>query len=386
MLTEKIATTTPPPETGAIEILDDGPGGQRGLMLRVTPAGARTYAVRYSIAGRRRRKALGRVGEITLRRARTMAAEILAAAATGADPDRANRVELQDLFEGPYADVLRRRLARPDTDLAIWRNHLRDGLLYLTPDQFSRRRYHEMVDRWTAAGLGANAQRSAHRVLVAFWRWLIEREYADAIPFPSAPPAPRRHRERVPSLDEVRAIWGWALTAGLTGDVVRLLILTGLRKMEAQRLTWAEVEGDRLMIDAERMKGRRAHVVPLSAEAQALIDMRRSVCASWSAYVFAAPRTRRRMDDRPMNSNVQERLRASGVAPGVVVHDLRKALVTELGNRGVPPHVLRGILAHAQSDVVGSTVGSVYIRSDFLPERRAALEQWAALVTGEGER
>ena len=63
MLTEKIARETPPPASGVAEILDDGPGGQRGLMLRITaggvrpepPPGATMYATgparRYAVPG-----------------------------------------------------------------------------------------------------------------------------------------------------------------------------------------------------------------------------------------------------------------------------------------------------------------------------------------------
>jgi hypothetical protein len=48
----------------------------------------------------------------------------------------------------------------------------------------------------------------------------------------------------------------------------------------------------------------------------------------------------------------------------------------------VPPHVAEAVLVH----VVGSQIARIYNVSDFLDERRAALEKWAAHVlalTGE---
>jgi integrase len=57
------------------------------------------------------------------------------------------------------------------------------------------------------------------------------------------------------------------------GHIVRLLILTGQRKTEIGDLRWSEVDLDRgQMVLAEvRTKNARAHVVPLSDQACAII-------------------------------------------------------------------------------------------------------------------
>lgn len=61
-------------------------GGLRGLALQVAPGGARTWVLRFSIAGKREDMALGGFPEITLAGAREKAREALAKADQGIDP------------------------------------------------------------------------------------------------------------------------------------------------------------------------------------------------------------------------------------------------------------------------------------------------------------
>ncbi len=54
---------------------------------------------------------------------------------------------------------------------------------------------------------------------------------------------------------------------------LRFLIMTAARSAEVREMTWAEIdhEGARWLVPASRMKSRKAHVVPLSAAALALL-------------------------------------------------------------------------------------------------------------------
>jgi hypothetical protein len=58
--------------------------------------------------------------------------------------------------------------------------------------------------------------------------------------------------------------------------------------------------------------------------------------------------------------------------------------VTWLAGAGFAPHVCDRLLNHVSGTISG--VAAVYQRSEFLPERKAALEAWAAhlLACGEG--
>lgn len=73
--------------------------------------------------------------------------------------------------------------------------------------------------------------------------------------------------------DEMRAIWiACDEMAYPYGPLIRLMTLTGQREHEIADATWRELDLDNGLwtIPASRMKGKRAHVVPLADEAGAI--------------------------------------------------------------------------------------------------------------------
>lgn len=67
-------------------------------------------------------------------------------------------------------------------------------------------------------------------------------------------------------------------------------------------------------------------------------------------------------------------LRAATVAD-LRMHDLRRTVATRCAEAGVPGLVVASLLGH-RLPLPGAT--AVYLRHDYLAERRAALEAWAA--------
>ncbi len=63
-----------------------------------------------------------------------------------------------------------------------------------------------------------------------------------------------------------------------------------------------------------------------------------------------------------------------------VIHDLRRTVASNMARLGVRIEVADKILNHV-SGKLGGIVG-VYQKYEFLPERQAALDQWAAFVEG----
>ena len=85
---------------------------------------------------------------------------------------------------------------------------------------------------------------------------------------------PKRNRRL--NDDELFAFW--RATGRMkypTGPVYRMLLLTGLRLNEAAQLSWPEVQGDIIVIPAERMKAKDGkaveHLVPITAAIQEVI-------------------------------------------------------------------------------------------------------------------
>jgi integrase len=68
--------------------------------------------------------------------------------------------------------------------------------------------------------------------------------------------------------------------------------------------------------------------------------------------------------------------------PGWRFHDFRRTAVTWLAGAGFPPHVADKLLNHVTGSIQG--VAAIYQRGEFLAERKAALEAWAAHVVACG--
>ena len=80
-----------------------------------------------------------------------------------------------------------------------------------------------------------------------------------------------RMRSRVLTDDELRAIWT-ADIAQPWGAFVRFLLLTALRRNEAARAKWSEIQNGALVIPAARYKTKVEMRFPLSRAAAALLD------------------------------------------------------------------------------------------------------------------
>ena len=71
---------------------------------------------------------------------------------------------------------------------------------------------------------------------------------------------------------EIGAVWASALVLGSFGGLLRLGLLTGLRRSELSGLKWSDIRDDRILIAAERAKTGHEHEVPLTAAMRAVLD------------------------------------------------------------------------------------------------------------------
>jgi integrase len=223
----------------------------------------------------------------------------------------------------------------------------------------------------------------------------VERDLIPASPFPHLkPPSREDSNERVLSSDEL-----WALQKALDqmptsgSDVVRLLLLTGVRRamaLGARREEFLELDGldPRWVIPGGfhgRSKSKRAHVVPLSRPAVRLVLERMKAVEGPLLFPPGKARNGRRAvsTTKSWRSQYVEFLRArvdrilveagAKAAPRWTLHDLRRTTRTHMReDLDVPHDVAELILGHVRAGVHG-----IYDRSQLLKERRAALVKWA---------
>src|SRR5262249_25772675 len=151
-----------------------------------------------------------------------------------------------------------------------------------------------------------------------FFNWLAARDVIAASPCAGVPlPSKETPRDRVLNDEELRRLWlACEAIGGPAGACIKLLVLTSQRRREIANLLWSEIAGDVLALPAGRMKGRTAHVVPLSTQAAAIIAAMPRV----GDYVFGhAPIGHFDRIKRALDSHM-------GKTPRWVTHDIRRSV------------------------------------------------------------
>ena len=158
-------------------------------------------------------------------------------------------------------------------------------------------------------------------------------------------------------------------------DIIRLLLLTGCRKSEIQKLKWSEVDGEALRLE-------RAKTGPRTVW---LSDLARAILArqprNGSAWVFPSPAD----PARPRNSDnmrTWELARENAGIEDVRIHDLRHTVASQAVARGVALSTVARMLGHADPRM---TLRYAHVRD---PEVEAAAERVgktieAAMASGE---
>jgi integrase len=154
---------------------------------------------------------------------------------------------------------------------------------------------------------------------------------------------------------------------------LEVIVLTAVRLSEAIYARWGEVDlGSKTWtIPAERMKRRKAHVVPLSDRVLAIFTELRSQRGDPADTDFVFPG---RFADKPISDNSIDRLRVRLTAGRATTHGFRAAFRTWAAERtSFPEAVCEQALAHA---VKGSVIRA-YQRSSLLDKRVLLMAKWA---------
>ncbi|MBI5862777.1 MAG: tyrosine-type recombinase/integrase [Rhodocyclales bacterium] len=155
-----------------------------------------------------------------------------------------------------------------------------------------------------------------------------------------------------------------------TMHALQLLALTFVRTNELIGAEWSEFNQEAALwvIPAARMKMKSEHIVPLSAQALAILS-ELQVLAGRSRFVFPG-----RNRDKPISNNTMlfalYRLGYKGKMTG---HGFRAVASTMLNEQGYRPDVIERQLAHCERD----EVRGAYNRAEYLAERVKMMQQWA---------
>ncbi len=369
-------------------------GAVAGLALQVQPSGARSWVLRFSVAGKRREMGLGGFPDVTLADARRRAREEREKADTGIDPIAERKAA---------ANILRAELAKALTFKSA-------ALAYIEAHEPSWRNA-KHGEQWrntlestypTIGGLQVRDVALPHvlAVLQPIWRtktetasrlrgriesvldWATARGYREGLNparwkghLDHLLPSPRRimktgHHAAL-SVGEVGAFMQRLQAQQGTGArALEFVILTAARSGEARGAKWAEIDLDAMTwtVPAERMKAHKEHRVPLSGAAVKLLrSLPRIVDTD---LVFPAPRGGQ-LSDMSLVA-VTRRMEVEAVP-----HGFRSTFRDWCSERtNYPREVAEMALAHA----IGNAVEAAYRRGDLFEKRRLMMDDWAKFL------
>jgi integrase len=134
----------------------------------------------------------------------------------------------------------------------------------------------------------------------------------------------------------------------MTADAMKLLLLTGMRKMELFSLRWSEVDLDRRQVRLLHTKNGRTRIVVLNSTALGLMIRIRAEVAPDSPWVFPSRTGAGHLIDirKPM-LRAMARAGITDLRP----HDLRRSFASLAVNAGVDLYQIKDLLGHSNVTV-----------------------------------
>lgn len=436
-LTDKFLASVQAKDGERLEIFDQHRKAA-GLMLRVTDAGVKTWAVRYRTTdGRQRRYGLGRYPAVSLADARERARVALADASNGKDPQdarRRDRIEaraqplksMKDLSSAYFLACElgewkpRKKIKRASTlseERGLWRRHIARPLDDLRVEEVTAAAIKKLLRGLVAKGHGTTSNRVRALLRQVFNFAIGEKRVAMNPLADVAAMGTEKARERVISDVDLRAMWaGFGDASTLhkpavgkadpvrvyvsepVGIALKICALTLCRRAEVAGMRVDELDLDHAgwTIPADRTKAGRAQFVPLSPAAVSLIGRAIELANlgrdSPAEHVFPTPRDREAPISPGALSHVFRDVRIALTLSDLRVHDLRRTGASIMASErlGVSPFLIGRLLNHS-SETGGAAAVTLahYAVHDYAREKRAALETWEALlleIVGERQR
>lgn len=397
-LTAKSVEAAKPDANKRREIPD---AGLSGLYLVIQPSGKKAWALRYRFAKKTAKLTLGRWPVMGLADARAAAADAIGKIEVGQNPaaekkaTKAAKLEAQlserDLVKTLLTQFRKRHLSKLKSGDHAWQ-FLERFVLPAWGDRdihiIAKRDVIDLIDEIADSGRTT----TANRVLAhtrKFLNWCVERDVLAASPATGVkPPAKEESRDRFLSDDEIRWFWKACDRVGQPwGPMAKLLLLTGQRLNEVAQMTYAEVVGDVWRLSSGRTKNGRAHDVPLSDAASAVLGDVERIRGS-AGYVFTTTgqsavqgfHKGKAHIAGAMETIAREETGQAVDIPHWGFHDLRRTAATGMARLGTPVRVTEAVLNHISG--TGGGIVAVYQLHDYAGEKGEALQAWGRFVLG----
>jgi integrase len=363
-LTKTAIEKLTPPGEGQIFHRDDK---RKGLAVRITAGGTKSFVLEKLVGRRVRRMTLGRCNEISVEKAWQIAQKHLGEIAAGLDPveERKRKEAISVTLDQAFREYLEQRkdlkpktVADYERIVSVAFADLRNRPLAGITRETVARRFARLRDEHGPAW--ANL---CMRLLRAIFNFAAGKYADDAgrSPFPANPVKVLSETKAWAKIDRRRSVihphelanWYLAvqnLSNGTVHDYLLLLIFTGLRRREAAKLRWQDVDLKGRTLTIVNTKNGQPHTLPLPDFVHSLLVSRRQSVEG----EFVFPGRLSGYLESPKKSK-QKVIDASGVR--FTLHDLRRTFITVAESLDIPAYALKRLVNHAD----GSDVTAGYI-------------------------
>lgn len=370
-------------------VLDDG----NGLRLFINEHGHKRWTCRITVAGRRVTRGLGPYPDVSLDEARQKAEDMRRAARAGKDLTVVVKAEqtratftFRQAFERYFEEVKRPTL-KQGRFIGEWHRSLN---AYVMPAIGDR----AIADITPAEIIGLmqpiwhtkreTASRILQRVTAVFKSAIVRGDRLLANPCDGVreelgkgrPPVQHYAAlpwSAVPAF--VRDVESWPRITPASRLALLFIVYTVCRSGEVRGARWPEINlnAGEWTVPADRMKMKRAHVVPLSTGAIAILERTRPLLRPDSDLVF--PST---VGSALSDNTLSKLLRDARI--DATPHGFRTSFKVWASENGIRDEVSEAVLAHGDPD----RVRAAYRRTSFLDDRRLAMQAWADYVGEKG--
>jgi len=380
---------------------DEGTDAARGLAILTSPTGTKSYRCVFYFPGSAKPywMHLGRVGEMSLAKARARTREARWRAREGEDP-RADASVHSDSFRAAVESFTRHESVGRRLNRSAQQSQ---SVVFFNCPQWLNRPIATIRSReiehllWTIRdGDGDRKARPyvANRLyshLKGFFAWCARPGgplkaspmTGMARPWSGAKPRSREWFKNAAGDDAIKVLWQTADKMGGTeGKYLKMMILTGKRKTALASMRWDEIDQTWFWnAPPSQIKNKRLHGIPLPSLAQRVIGPRQA-----SGLVFAGA------NGAPFNPETMvTQIRSDSGIADFFFHGVRHLVETKLAElkdgNGRPtalPYIRDLLLDHAAN----RGAGHGYDHHNYRAEMLTVLEAWAGyverLVTAEG--
>lgn len=359
-----------------------------GLYVYIPASGKKVWQLRYQFEGKEKIHTVGKYPEIGPAEARNIAFEVKRDIAIGLNPaaKKKQQEKAPDTFGSIYEEWYKhkRQVWSEGYAVELQRMFEADILPYIgkmTMDDIEPMTLLKVLRRFEERGAMERANKARRRCGEVF-RYAVVTGRAKYNPAPDLADAMKGYRkknfpflpaEQIPAFNRALAGYSGSIVSKIATQVLQY---TAMRTKELRSMQWANVDFENrvITIDAEVMKNRKQHLVPMSRQVYDLLRQLQPI-TSISDFVFAGRNDKKKSISENAVLLVIRQIGYEGLASG---HGFRHQFSTILNEHGWPHDAIERQLAHVDRN----NIRGIYNHAQYLEKRKEMMQWWADYIDG----